>query len=37
MAKIHHRSIRTVARCTWPGLAAITQATALLDPPRRRG
>ncbi len=33
MAKTHHRSIRTAACHTRPGLAAITQATALLDPP----
>ncbi|MGH3196080.1 MAG: tyrosine-type recombinase/integrase [Streptosporangiaceae bacterium] len=37
MAKTHHRSIRTVARYTRPGLAAVTDATALLDPPQRRG
>jgi len=36
MAKTYHRSIRTVARYTRPGLAAITQATAILDPPHRR-
>jgi site-specific recombinase XerD len=33
MAKTHHRSIRTAARYTKPGLAAVTQATELLDPP----
>ena len=27
MAKTHHRSIRTVARCTRPGLAAVTDTT----------
>jgi hypothetical protein len=37
MAKTHHKSIRTVARYTKPGLTAITHATELLDPPRRRG
>lgn len=37
MAKTHHRSIRTAARYTRPGLAAVTQATELLDPPQRRG
>lgn len=37
MAKTHHRSIRTVARYTRPGLAAVTVATELLDPPRRHG
>ena len=37
MAKTHHRSIRTTARYTKPGLAAVTQATELLDPPRRQG
>jgi site-specific recombinase XerD len=37
MAKTHHRSIRTVARYTKPGLAAVTAATELLDPPRRQG
>jgi integrase len=36
MGKTHHRSIRTVARYTRPGLAAVTDATALLDPPQRR-
>ena len=36
MAKGHWRSIRTAARYTRPGLAAITTATDLLDPPRRR-
>ena len=33
MAKTHHRSIRTAARYTKPGLAAVTE---LLDPSRRR-
>jgi integrase len=37
MAKTHHRSIRTAARYTKPGLTAVTQATELLDPPRRQG
>jgi site-specific recombinase XerD len=37
MAKTHHKSIRTAARYTKPGLAAVTAATELLDPPRRRG
>lgn len=37
MAKTHHRSIRTLARYTRPGLAAVTAATELLDPPQRRG
>jgi site-specific recombinase XerD len=37
MGKTHHRSIRTVARYTRPGLAAVTDATTLLDPPQRRG
>jgi site-specific recombinase XerD len=36
MAKGHWRSIRTAARYTKPGLAAITTATELLDPPHRR-
>lgn len=36
MAKGHWRSIRTAARYTRPGLAAITTATELLDPPHRR-
>jgi integrase len=36
MAKTHHRSIRTVARYTKPGLEAVAAATELLDPPRRR-
>lgn len=36
MSKTHHRSIRTVARYTRPGLAAVTEATTLLDPPQRR-
>lgn len=35
MAKTHHRSIRTAARYTKPGLAAVTKATERLDPPRR--
>lgn len=35
MAKTHHRSIRTVARYTRPGLGAVTAATELLDPTRR--
>lgn len=37
MAKGHWQSIRTAARYTKPGLAAITTATELLDPPHRRG
>jgi integrase len=37
MAKTHHRSIRTVARYTKPGLAAVTEATDHLLPPQRRG
>lgn len=37
IAKTHHRSIRTVARYTKPGLAAVTAATELLDPPHRKG
>lgn len=37
MAKTHHRSIRTLARYTRPGLATVTAATELLDPPHRRG
>lgn len=36
MAKTHHRSIRSVARYTRPGITAVTQATEALDPPRRR-
>jgi hypothetical protein len=36
MAKTHHRSIRTTARYTKPGLAAVTKATEHLDPPHRR-
>jgi hypothetical protein len=36
MAKGHWRSIRTAARYTKPGLAAITTATELLDSPHRR-
>lgn len=35
MAKTHHRSIRSVARYTRPGLTAVTRATETLDPPRR--
>ena len=35
MAKTHHRSIRTTARYTDPGLAAVTKATERLDPPHR--
>jgi integrase len=37
MAKTHHRSIRTAARYTKPGLAAVTQATELLDPTPQTG
>jgi site-specific recombinase XerD len=37
MAKGHWQSIRTAARYTKPGLAAITAATELLNPPHRRG
>jgi integrase len=37
MAKTHHRSLRTAARYTRPGLAAVTEATELLEPPQRRG
>jgi hypothetical protein len=33
MAKTHHKSIRTAARYTKPGLAAVIAATELLDPP----
>jgi hypothetical protein len=36
MAKTHHRSIRTTAHYTKPGLAAVTKATERLDPPHRR-
>jgi site-specific recombinase XerD len=36
MAKGHWRSIRTAARYTRPGLAAVTAATELLGPPHRR-
>lgn len=36
MAKGHWRSIRTAARYTHPGLAAVATATELLDPPHRR-
>ena len=36
MAKGHWQSIRTAARYTRPGLAAITTATVALDPPHRR-
>jgi len=36
MAKGHWRSIRTAARYTRPGLAAVTTAIELLDPPHRR-
>jgi site-specific recombinase XerD len=36
MAKTHHRSIRTTARYTKPGLAAVTDATKLFEPPHRR-
>jgi len=36
MAKTHHRSIRTAARYTGPGLAAVTAATEHVEPPRRR-
>ncbi|MBA2324366.1 MAG: tyrosine-type recombinase/integrase, partial [Pseudonocardiales bacterium] len=36
MAKGHWRSLRTAARYTRPGLAAVTTATELLDPPQRR-
>ncbi len=35
MTKTHHRSIRTVARYTRPGLAAVTAATEHLEPSRR--
>jgi integrase len=35
MAKGHWKSIRTVARHTKPGLAAVIKATELLDPPQR--
>lgn len=34
MAKTHHRSIRTLARYTRPGLATVTKATERLDPSR---
>ncbi|MFR9802816.1 tyrosine-type recombinase/integrase [Pseudonocardia sp. RS010] len=37
MAKGHWQSLRTAARYTRPGLAAVTTATELLDPPDRRG
>lgn len=37
MAKGHWQSLRTAARYTRPGLAAVTTATDLLDPPHRRG
>jgi hypothetical protein len=36
MAKTHHRFIRTTARYTKPGLAAVTKAIEPLDPPHRR-
>lgn len=36
MTKTHHRSIRTTAHYTKPGLAAITKATERLDPPHPR-
>lgn len=36
MAKGHWQSLRTAARYTRPGLAAVTTATELLDPPHRR-
>jgi hypothetical protein len=36
MAKTHHRSIRTTAHYTKPGLAAVTKATERLDPPHPR-
>lgn len=36
MAKTHHKSIRTAARYTKPGLAAVSAATELLNPPQRR-
>ena len=36
MAKGHWHSLRTAARYTRPGLAAVTTATELLDPPHRR-
>jgi integrase len=36
MAKGHWRSIRTAARYTRPGLAAVTAANELLGPPHRR-
>lgn len=32
MAKTHHRSIRTAARYTRPGLAAVSAATEHLEP-----
>ncbi|MGZ4618755.1 MAG: hypothetical protein ACXV3F_08510 [Frankiaceae bacterium] len=32
-----HRALADVARYTRPGLAAVTNATALLDPPQRHG
>jgi hypothetical protein len=37
MAKTHHKSIRTAAHYTKPGLAAVTAATELLDPTHRDG
>lgn len=37
MAKGHWNSLRTAARYTRPGLAAVATATELLDPPHRRG
>jgi site-specific recombinase XerD len=36
MAKTHHRSIRSVARYTKPGLQAVATATEVLDPPTRK-
>jgi len=35
MATGHWRSIRAAARCTKPGLGAVTQATELLNPLQR--
>jgi site-specific recombinase XerD len=35
-AKTHHKSLRGLGRYTKPGLAAVTTATELLDPSRRR-
>jgi hypothetical protein len=36
MVETTTQSIRTVVHCTRPGLATVTTATELLNPPHRR-